>query len=560
VKTVVTTRDVDDDELAAILLPRTDPATEVEIEPGVFALDDGPFDAYERVVAVAPGAGPGRNEVTETTRYELAVPVWGFLFRPLVTRTIRHPPEPGTQLWWLPPDRLNRRMATVLAILCVYSLFAGYLGVLLSQTNTFFKAELGVSNEDVSSVLIAVRIGAFLALFSAALADRRGRITVLRWTTIAAMVFAATGAFAPDLFWLGTSQTLARACSGAIALVIAIVAIEEMPAGARAFAVSMMALAAGLGAGGVVCFLWVADLAPWAWRIFYLVPLLALIPAIRLGRRLPETRRYEVFEQREREAGPAPFDRLSRNARIGRFAMLGATALFFNVFLAPAASYLNEYFRTEQGFSGGQITLLQVITNLPGGIAIVVGGRLAEVYGRRRIGTIGVIGGTVFTVALYLTSGWPIWLFAALATVTGGLTIPALGVYQSELFPTGSRGLANGGLGLLGVVGSVIGLRIAGVLADADHVGSFGPVMAALAIGPAIVAVIVVVFYPETAHTELEVLNPGDAALPTDPEELARLDATWAAEHEHHGTHDRPGGDGPDVPLGDPTGSIPPRA
>jgi MFS family permease len=230
------------------------------------------------------------------------------------------------------------------------------------------------------------------------------------------------------------------------------------------------------------------------------------------------------------------------------------------VFLAPAASYLNEYFRTEQGFSGGQITLLQVITNLPGGIAIVVGGRLAEVYGRRRIGTIGVIGGTVFTVALYLTSGWPIWLFAALATVTGGLTIPALGVYQSELFPTGSRGLANGGLGLLGVVGSVIGLRIAGVLADADHVGSFGPVMAALAIGPAIVAVIVVVFYPETAHTELEVLNPGDAALPTDPEELARLDATWAAEHEHHGTHDRPGGDGPDVPLGDPTGSIPPRA
>lgn len=578
-KTVVITRDVDDDELAALLVPRTDPAAEVEVGPGRFVVEDGPFESYERVVAVTPAADAHRHAVTETTRFQLALPVWGFLFRPLVARAIRHPPEPGSQLWWLPPDRLNRRMSTVLGILCVYSLFAGYLGVLLSQMNTYFKTEFGVSNEDVSSVLIAVRIGAFFALFISALADRRGRITVLRWTTIAAMVLAATGAFAPDLVWLGVSQTLARACSGAIALVIAIVAIEEMPAGARAFAVSMMALAAGLGAGGVVCFLWIADLAPWAWRIFFLVPLFALIPAIRLGRKLPETRRFEVFDQRERDAVPAPFDRMSRNARIGRFVMLGATAFFFNIFLAPTYSFLNEYFRTEQGFSGGQITVLQVITSLPGGIAIVAGGRLADVYGRRLIGTIGVIGGTVFMVALYLTSGWTIWLFAALATITGGLTVPALGVYQSELFPTGSRGLANGGLGLLGVLGGVIGLRVAGVLADAEHVGSFGPVMAALAVGPAVVAVIVVVFYPETAHTELEVLNPGDALVPTDADELARLDRGWAAEHEHHphhhlgphGTASDPGdpaaagadgggpGEGPDVAAPEGTGSIPPR-
>lgn len=593
-KTVVTTREVDDAELAALLEPRTDLATEVEVEPGRFVVTDGPFDTFERVVAVAPTDEPGRHAVTETTRFRLALPVWGFLFRPLVARAIRHPPEPGTQLWWMPPDRLDRRATTVLGILCVYSLFAGYLGVLLSQTNTFFKADLGASNEDVSTVLIAVRIGAFFALFISALADRRGRITVLRWTTIAAMAIAATGAFAPDLFWLGTSQTFARACSAGIALIVAIVAIEEMPSGARAFAVSMMALAAGLGAGGVVCFLWVGDLAPWAWRIFFLVPLLALVPAIRLGARLPETRRFEAFEQRERAATPAPFDRLSRNARIGRFAMIGATAFFFNIFLAPAAAYLNEYFRSEQGFSGGQITVLQVITNLPGGIAIVVGGRLAEIHGRRLIGTIGVIGGTVFTVALYLSTGWSIWLFAALATVTGGLTVPALGVYQSELFPTGSRGLANGGLGLLGVLGGVIGLRVAGVLADAEHVGSFGPVMAGLALGPAVVAVIVIAFYPETAHTELEVLNPGDAALPTDPEALARLDESWAAEHEHHAHHlddhdrrpDRPPHDGgatgssgggpgaradlgdgrreaaqdpPDMAPGGAAGSIPPR-
>ena len=36
------------------------------------------------------------------------------------------------------------------------------------------------------------------------------------------------------------------------------------------------------------------------------IPLFALVPAVRLGRKLPETRRFEVFEQRERSAAPAP--------------------------------------------------------------------------------------------------------------------------------------------------------------------------------------------------------------------------------------------------------------
>ena len=43
------------------------------------------------------------------------------------------------------------------------------------------------------------------------------------------------------------------------------------------------------------------------------------------------------------------------------------------------------------------------------------------------------------------------------------------------------------------------------------HFGSFGPGMAILAVGPFIVAALVLTLYPETAHVELEVLNPEDA-------------------------------------------------
>ena len=88
-------------------------------------------------------------------------------------------------------------------------------------------------------------------------------------------------------------------------------------------------------------------------------------------------------------------------------------------------------------------------------------------------------------------------------------TVPALGVYGPELFPTALRGRANGLITLTGVCGSSLGLILAGRFAT--HFDSFGPGMAILAVGPLIVAVLVMTLYPETAHIELEVLNPEDA-------------------------------------------------
>ena len=46
------------------------------------------------------------------------------------------------------------------------------------------------------------------------------------------------------------------------------------------------------------------------------------------------------------------------------------------------------------------------------------------------------------------------------------MAVPALGVYAAELFPTSRRGGANGGISALSVVGSVVGLLLAGLLLD----------------------------------------------------------------------------------------------
>jgi len=140
----------------------------------------------------------------------------------------------------------------------------------------------------------------------------------------------------------------------------------------------------------------------------------------------------------------------------------------------------------------------------------VAGGKLADVHGRRVVGAVALFAGSVFTVVQFAIGGWPMWLASTIGAVVGGAGIPALGVYGAELFPTGNRGRAAGLISMLSLVGSSIGLVAAGWALDQEF--GYGAVMGVLAGGPLIVAALVVVFYPETAHHELEDLNPEDRA------------------------------------------------
>ncbi|MBW3557175.1 MAG: MFS transporter, partial [Actinobacteria bacterium] len=160
--------------------------------------------------------------------------------------------------------------------------------------------------------------------------------------------------------------------------------------------------------------------------------------------------------------------------------------------------------------------LFTIATNVWGGIGIVAGGRLADVRGRRVVASVGVVGGVGATVAMFFSTGWTIWAWSVVGAVIGAATVPALGVYGPELFPTSLRGRANGIISGLGRAGSVAGLLfVAAVINDRTNLA---PVLALLALGPALLVVLVLVAYPETAHRELEDLNPEDAPpIASDP-------------------------------------------
>ena len=251
---------------------------------------------------------------------------------------------------------------------------AGYLGTLITQTITFAAAEFHTSKGAQGTTLAAVRVGVLLSLVLVSIADRRGRRRMLIGCAVGGCLTAALGAAAPNMVILGATQTLSRAFSTALALLIAVVAVEETPAGARAYAVSVMAMTAALGAGICLMVLPVADDGIRAWRILYAVPLLFL-PLIRVvARKLPESRRFSA----PHAVAPTGHGR--------RLWLLAVSGFLASLFVAPASQFQNEFLRTEEHFSALKITLFTLGTNTPGGIGVVVGGKLADIRGRRLVG------------------------------------------------------------------------------------------------------------------------------------------------------------------------------
>jgi putative MFS transporter len=124
------------------------------------------------------------------------------------------------------------------------------------------------------------------------------------------------------------------------------------------------------------------------------------------------------------------------------------------------------------------------------------------------VAAIGLAGSSVLLSVMYLTGGWLMWTLSLIGSILAGLTVPALRVYGPELFPTGLRAGSGGLLVGAGVLGSATGVLVAGALSDA--LGGLGRALVILALGPIAVAVLVITRYPETAHRELEELNPED--------------------------------------------------
>jgi MFS transporter, AAHS family, benzoate transport protein len=462
------------------------------------------------------------STVTVSSRLALQVPYFGWFVRLLAwagaRREVRDladriraevegaPPPPARRpSRVLPAVRFTPEQAATLATVAVVGALANFGGALFTQDGDAVVRSFGRSDQDLGFALALTRAGILVALVAAALADRYGRRRLVLVGLAGIAVANAGAALAPSFEVFTASQILARAFVNSTLVVASIVAIEEAPDGARAFALSMFGLALGLGFGGSVLLLPLADLGDNGWRVSFAASALALLLLPSLARNLPETARYRRLSRPRGRRNPLR-DVLSAPYR-RRFLTLGAVAFLVNLFSAPSSQLTNRYLTRTHHFSNSSVAVFRGATaGIPGVAGLLVAGRLAETRGRRPVSIVGLLVASVAQMVFFVTAGGWLWLAAVVSIVAAASAGLSLGALDAELFPTEARGTSNGFLLVCGVAGSATGLLAATVLEG--PVGGLGPAIAVCGVASLLAAVVFLPLLPETATRPLDDVSP----------------------------------------------------
>jgi len=387
----------------------------------------------------------------------------------------------------------------VLWLLALASIPFAFVNTLFTQTVSFAADDFGRTDSAIGFGAAIVRWGVIIVPPVALFADRIGRRTVLVIAAWAAPLVAASGAFAPNYEWLVVSQALARPFALVINVMILVILTEEMSRETRAQSVGLVAMASSLGAGVAVAALPLADTSDAGWRWVYVLSLLWLPVAFVLQRQLHETKRFVTAQTITEDVAVA---RVSRSRLMTQI----VAAFLISMFIASASVYFVNYLRDEHNYDALMVSIFTIVTAMPAGLGLIIGGRVADQRGRRFVGAFSLAIGTLLVVVAFSTAGPTMWISQIIGGFFLGISYPALGVYRGEMFPTAHRSAGAATVTACGLIGGSLGLIAAGQLLARGW--SYGEVMAALALAPLLVMVIVLTKFPETVHRELEDITP----------------------------------------------------
>ena len=387
----------------------------------------------------------------------------------------------------------------VLWLLALASIPFAFVNTLFTQTVSFAADDFGRTDSAIGVGAAITRWGVIIVPPIALFADRIGRRTMLVAAAWAAPLSAASGAVAPNFEWLVVSQSLARPLALVINVLILVILTEEMSRETRARSVGLVAIASSVGAGVAVAALPLADTSDAGWRWLYLLSLIWLPVAFVLQRQLRETQR---FTRVHTFTDSMPVARVSRSRLFTQI----VAAFLISVFIASASVYFVNYLRDERNYNALMVSIFTIVTAMPAGFGLIIGGRIADRRGRRQVGAFSLAMGTLLIVVAFATAGPTMWISQLIGGFFLGISFPALGVYRGEMFPTAHRSAGAATVTACGLIGGSLGLIAAGQLLARGW--SYGEVMATLALAPILVMVLVLTKFPETVHRELEDITP----------------------------------------------------
>lgn len=414
-----------------------------------------------------------------------------------------------------PPEPIGRHGRTLLLCLGVIAATAGYQGSLPTVVMTYVADQFGATDPQQNTALALIRLDIFFTLVLVRTADRVGRRKMLMVCATAGPVLTGVCALSTSLVMFTVLQVISRSFVTAVAILITVMVVEEMPARSRAWAGGCMVACAAVGSGVVQGGSAIADRSAGAWRLPFLLPLISLPALLFIRGHLNETGRF----RRHVDAGLAGSElRLPTMATFAKHRRRLLTIALLVGLIAfqsnPSRQLRNDYLRSQRGFTGNELSLFGILTNAPGVFGVVFGSLVSDRRSRRVVISVGLLCIGVADFGVYRSHGSAIWAWSMFGALFGAAALPALAILTAELVPTAIRSTANGFTTFASRVFGFVGLLTAAYLADHVARGNEGAVVSVFSFSLVLAVILLWLTTPETSRRELEELNPVDSSSP----------------------------------------------
>ncbi|MEM9175992.1 MAG: MFS transporter [Myxococcota bacterium] len=414
--------------------------------------------------------------------------------------------------WWLPhflgrvPLGLDERHVSLVGVVALAALFENYDQSMLTSAFKQIREGFELTQAEAATWFGWIRLGAIPAIIVLPLADRLGRRSVFLVAIVGMSIGTLISGFAPNVESFVAMQTITRTfIVAAISCAIVIIA-EELPAANRGWGIGILGAIGAFGYGlGAILYAFI-DYLPYGWRAMYMVGGVPLLLMPRFMRQIPETARF-LEERAERLAGRrpesgwiSPLVELVRRYP-GRVVAVAAMALFFATGSSPAFGLLSDFVQTTHDWGPADFSLMALVAGTFGIVGNSAMGWAADRWGRRPVAIVGfgLFPATAFALYFGPETTLPLVWVPFVFLLTGGNVL--MRIIVTELFPTSSRNTAMGWGTLMETLGGATGYWLVGGFT------AVGASIAPAAVGVSLltlVAVVVMLFIPETAGRELE--------------------------------------------------------
>lgn len=402
---------------------------------------------------------------------------------------------------FFPVGRIRQADRWAVFILWLVGLMQGFAQSQVSATVPFTRAALGLTEGDMSLVLAITRFAGVGALAFSWWGDKRGRrVPFLAAYTLLIAASAGT-ALVSSAGGFTVMQTVVRLTTAAVGTLGVVLLAERVEPHVRAFSISLYGAGGSLGAGLGLLALPLADGGPEAWRIPFALTGVGLLALPLLIRRVDESPLFRL----DRTVNVAPLRDLLASAYSRWFWLSSGAATLAAAFSAVALAFSTERLVADVGFTTGTAVLISLVGGGIGGLGFFIGGRLADVVGRRFTTILSLAGMMLGGIGVYWLTH-PVALTAAVMVSTFGsfAYVPSAASHRLELFPTEFRSTAGAAGSYLAMVGSALGLLAGRATIDRIGLSETVTLLGSLLL----VAIALTALLPETRGQDLETVSP----------------------------------------------------